>query len=94
MKSDKTRDDEAAEPPDDGISARAGAWFNKRVVALVEAPFAHELRPLGDGWQLKAVATGKLTVHLQDGSHQKFELKVGDQLSTAGDEMYLFLTAK
>jgi hypothetical protein len=81
------------EPPEDGITARGGAWFNKRTVSLVEAPFAHELRPLGDGWQLRATVAGKLTVHLADGSNQKFDLEPGDQLSTAGDEMYLFLTA-
>ena len=78
----------------DGVTARGGGWFNKRLIAFVDVPFAHTLSALPDGWRLEATAAGKLTVQLADGKLQKLDMVAGDQLSATGDEMYLYLAAK
>jgi hypothetical protein len=84
------------EPDGDGseVAARAGGWFNKRLVAFVDAPFAHTLHALPDGWRLEALAAGKLTVQFADGKLQKLDLTTGDHLSVSGDEMYVYLAKK
>jgi hypothetical protein len=80
-----------AESDGDGVTARGGGWFNKRLIAFVDIPFAHTLNALPDGWRLEATAAGKLTVQLADGKQQKLDMVAGDQLSATGDEMYLYL---
>jgi hypothetical protein len=73
------------------VGTRAGAWLNKRALALVELPFRHELTPVGDGWRVVAIAAGRMTIHFTDGVKQRYDLAEGDTLSATGEEMYLVL---
>jgi hypothetical protein len=85
------RGQSSGSPPAPPAGTRAGAWLNKRTLAYVEFPFQHELTPLGDGWRVVALATGRMTVHFVDGTKQRYDLAVGDTLSATGEEMYLVL---
>lgn len=68
-----------------------GIWLNKRALRLVEFPLRHELQSTDNGWEVRILASGRITARYLDGGTQNFDVVSGDTLLAVNEDMYLAL---
>lgn len=70
-----------------------GFWFNKRGLLSLESPFKHEILPTSEGYVIKFLVDGKITLIHADKGRQTIDVKSGDTIRSSNEEFYLLLGA-